>query len=263
MRRLRGFEFEDQPWFPPFLRQYMMDFLRFVLNTGNLYKPVTPILAKAMQESGSNSITDLCSGAGGAVGSIQQNLLKYTGQQFPVLLTDLYPNLSAYRHLHTASGGRIQYYEHPVNAASVPAHIKGFRTIFSGFHHFDEDTARQVLRNAADAGEGIAIFDGGNRSPLFVLLILLFHPIAFLLFTPFIKPFSWRRLLFTYLLPVVPVCTIWDGIVSVLRLYSPDALLQLANETQIPNYTWKSGTVSNALGMRIAFLTGVPKSQQL
>lgn len=262
MQRMKGFEWEDQPWFPHFLRQYMMDFLRFVLNTGNLYKPITEILWQSLQQSGSRNVVDLCSGGGGAIPVVQRNLEKYSGDMIPFILTDLYPNTESNKQTLHQPGNKLFYYPDPVNATDVPQPLKGFRTMFSAFHHFDEVAAKKVLQNAVDAGEGIAIFDG-SRSVWFVLLILLFQPIAFLLFTPFIKPFSVGRLVFTYLLPVVPFCTMWDGIVSVLRLYQPDQMLQLSSRVNGgKRYTWFAGKVLNRFGISITYLVGVPNKSQ-
>lgn len=260
MKRSNAFEWEDQPWFPSFLRQYMTDFLRFILQKGNLYQPVTSILMEGLQQTKSNAIVDLCSGAGGAVVSVQNNIKKATGKSVRFVLTDLFPNTDAYKLLQKQTGGNILFYKEPVDATCVPPALAGFRTLFSGFHHFDKKAAVRLLQNAVDAREGIAIFDGGSRSVWFIVLILLFHPIALLLFTPFIKPFSVKRLLFTYLMPVVPFCAIWDGVASVLRLYTPDEMLQLAKETKSSNclYQWKAGIVTNRIGIRIAYLMGVP-----
>lgn len=260
MKRRNAFEWEDQPWFPAFLRRYMTDFLRFVLERGNLYEPITSVLIEGLRQTNSDTIVDLCSGAGGAVVSVQNNLKKATGKNVPFVLTDLFPNIDAYKLLQKQTQNNIRFNEEPVDATRVPPALAGFRTLFSGFHHFDKNKAVQLLQNAVDANEGIAVFDGGSRSIEFIILILLFHPIAFFLFTPFIKPFSLRRLLFTYLLPVVPFCTIWDGIASVLRLYMPDEMLQLANETNGSQcvYQWKAGIATNRIGIRIAHLIGFP-----
>ncbi len=264
MKRIKGFEWEDQPWFPSFLRRCMTDFLRFILQTGNLYKPVTPLLIAGLQHTNSSRIIDLCSGAGGAVPGIQQNIKQATGKTIPFILTDLYPNTAAYRQIEQDTNGSIMYSSQAVNATHVPDSLHGFRTIFSGFHHFDENTAKKVLLNATDANEGIAVFDGGSRSVWFIILILIFHPPAFMLGTPFIKPFSVKRLLFTYLLPVVPLCTIWDGIVSVMRLYTPDELLLLATQTtKNKPYIWQSGIIANRAGIRIAYLIGYPATTAL
>ncbi len=260
MKRRNAFEWEDQSWFPSFLRQYMTDFLRFVLHTGNLYQPITSLLIEGLRQTKSKAFVDLCSGAGGAVVSVQNNIKKATGKRIPFVLTDLFPNIDAYKLLQKQTSGNILFYKEPVDATSVPPALAGFRTLFSGFHHFDNKAAVRLLQNAVDANEGIAIFDGGSRSVWFMVLIVLFHPFAFLLFTPFIKPFSIKRLLFTYLLPVVPFCAIWDGIASVMRLYTSDEMLQLSNQTKSSNglYQWKAGIATNRMGIRIAYLTGTP-----
>lgn len=259
MKRIKGFEWEDQPWFPPFLRRYMMDFLRFVLNTGNLYQPVTHILWQGLQHTGSRHVVDLCSGAGGAIAAIQNNLRAYANGTIPFILTDLYPDEECIRQLHDQSAPTFSYYPYPVNAADVPPALQGFRTLFSAFHHFDAAAARRVLQNAVDAREGIAIFDGGSRSIGFIILILLFQPVAFLLFTPFIKPLSFGRLVFTYLLPVVPFCTMWDGVMSVLRLYSHIEMRQIAScLNNSDGYVWQDGKVRNRLGIPVAYLIGYP-----
>jgi hypothetical protein len=90
-------------------------------------------------------------------------------------------------------------------------------------------------------------------------VIVLFHPIVFLLFTPFFKPFRISRIIFTYLIPIIPFCTVWDGVVSITRLYSPATLLKMANEVDSETYTWKAGKLKNKLGMNVAYLLGYPQ----
>ncbi|MBC8172783.1 MAG: hypothetical protein H7X71_02655, partial [Chitinophagales bacterium] len=104
----------------------------------------------------------------------------------------------------------------------------------------------------------IGIFDGGDKNIFIILGIILIHPVIFFLFTPFFKPFRFSRLFFTYIIPVIPLCTIWDGVVSILRLYTPDELLKLAGEADNKNYVWKSGKVKNRFGMHITYLVGYP-----
>ncbi len=65
------------------------------------------------------------------------------------------------------------------------------------------------------------------------IVSMLFVPLGALLVTPFIRPFRWSRLVFTYVIPVLPLLIVFDGIVSCLRVYSPDELrahLRLAGE---------------------------------
>ena len=234
------FEFEDQSWFPELIREGMTDFLRFIFTHGNLYQPIVPLLADALQKANANSLVDLCSGSGGPIEQVAK-LLTGQGTTIPITITDKFPNIPAYKLLHQKSGGRIRYIAYPVNAMQVPPAIKGFRTIFSGFHHFSKPAAKAILNDAIKAKEGIAIFDGGDKKLLFILSILLLQPIGFVLLTPFIKPFSWLRIFFTYVLPVIPACTIWDGIVSAIRLHSVKELSDIANATNHTSLLLENG----------------------
>jgi len=256
--RFCGIEFEDQPWFPEIIRDSMTDYLRFLFHTFNLYEPVLPILKDALIKTKTNQILDLCSGSGGAMESIYVDLKGTFNADIHITLTDLFPSLLIYQHLYTKTSGGISYMNIPVDATDVPFDAKGFRTIFSGFHHFNRKMAKEILRNAVYTRHGIGIFDGGNRSVWMILLIIIIHPILLVFCTPFFKPFRFSRLLFTYLIPIIPFCTVWDGIFSILRLYKPDELLQMAHECENDNYTWISGKVRNKFGMSIAYLIGYP-----
>lgn len=256
---IRLFEFEDQPWLPAAVRDGMTDYLRFIFSKGNFYEPVDSLIMELLQATGSDKIIDLCSGGGGAIEQVQENIYKKYSLELPVVLTDLFPNKPAYKFIQQQSSGRITFIDEPVNAANVNPSLNGVRTIFSAFHHFDPDTARQVMHDAVKARQGIGIFDGGDRNLLFAIAIVLLHPIAFVLLTPLFTPFKWSRLLLTYIIPVIPFCTVWDGVVSVMRLYQPHQLLEIAKSAENQHYTWRSGKVKNGYGMRITYLVGYPK----
>ena len=106
----------------------------------------------------------------------------------------------------------------------------------------------------------IGIFDSGDKHIGTILGILFFHPILFFFCTPFIKPFKWSRIFFTYIIPLIPIYTIWDGVVSILRLYRPDELLNMAKSIDRENkYDWESGNIKNKIGFSVAYLIGIPK----
>jgi hypothetical protein len=254
----RLFEFEDQAWLPAVIREGMTDYLRFILNSGNFYDPVSPLLLQLLEATRSHNIIDLCSGGGGTIQQVQKNLEQQYSRQVSFTLTDKFPNIPAYEFIQQQSGGSISYSPSPVDASSVNSNLKGVRTIFSAFHHFNEATATNVIQDAVRAREGIAVFDGGDRNIFFAIAIFVLHPIAFLLFTPFFKPFKWSRILFTYIIPLIPFCTVWDGIVSVTRLYQPQQLLQIAKQTSETGYSWQAGKVKNRYGMKITYLLGYP-----
>jgi hypothetical protein len=264
----RLFEFEDKHWLPKNIREGMTDYLRFILNTGNFYEPVSPLIVQLLKETLSAQVIDLCSGGGGTVEQIQKNIEQEYQRSVPFVLTDQFPNINAYEFLEKKTAGKISYISVPVNSASVDSRFTGVRTIFSAFHHFDNSTGKQVIKNAVEAKQAIGIFDGGDKNIFIILAIIMLHPIVFILFTPFFRPFKWNRLLFTYIIPVIPLFTIWDGIVSITRLYSPQQLLSMATCIDGTGYCWKAGKLKNKYGMGITYLIGYPvvkniPSQQL
>jgi len=252
------FEFEDLAWFPDTIRESMTDFLRYLITALNFYEPIIPLIIKGLKQTNSSQIVDLCSGGGGAIEQIQTNLGQQSDTEIKIILTDKFPNKNAFEFISSKTQGRISFSDTSVDAADVPESLKGFRTIFSGFHHFNHQFAKSVLKNAVDARCGIGIFDGGNKNILAVLAVLIFHPILFFVFTPFFKPFRFSRLLFTYLIPIIPICTVWDGVVSIIRLYQPGELLKMASEVDNVNYFWEAGKKRSNWGLNVTYLIGYP-----
>ena len=255
--RLQLFEFEDLTWFPNLIRESMTDYLRYCLNTSNFYKPTTALLAECIISSGGNKCVDLCAGGGGAIESVIKNLQNENNLNVQFLLTDKFPNTRAFEFLKKSMPSNIDFIAKPVDATDVPSDLSGVRTMYSALHHFSPLVIKAILRNATKAKAPVAIFDGGDKSILTILGMLIFHPIIFFLFTPFFRPFKISRIIFTYIIPLIPLCTIWDGIVSVLRLHEPSDLLTIAKETE-PAYNWKTGFVKNRYGLKLCYLTGIP-----
>ena len=259
---LRLFEFEDAAWFPSAVRDGGLDFLRYIVVATRFYDCVAPILSRAMAATGDSEIVDLCSGGGGPIEQIRAQVSRDIGRDVAVTLTDRFPNLATYRWLAQRSTGRIRFREAPTDATNVPAELAGFRTMFSAAHHFAPGALREVLRAAVIARKGIALFDAserGIRPFLGIPVICLVHPFLFALFTPFFRPFRWSRLLLTYVLPLIPLYTIWDGCVSGLRTHQPEDLLAIANSLD-SDYAWEAGLVRNPIGANVAYLVGIPGS---
>ena len=60
---------------------------------------------------------------------------------------------------------------------------------------------------------------------------------------PFARPFRWAYLAFTYLIPLMPLIVLWDGMVSILRIYSPAQMKKLTEDLQAPDYAWEIGGI--------------------
>jgi flavin-dependent dehydrogenase len=257
MNRLQVSELHEQPWFPSFLRDHVTDALQYILNSGNIYRPIAAPLAQAIKAAEADQVVDLCSGAGGPWTWLHRTIANQTGAKIGICLTDKYPNIGAFENAQRESGGAITYCAHPVDAARIPTHIVGFRTIFSSFHHFPPEEAAGVLQKAVDNRQGIGIFEAAARHPLNILLTFL-APVAALLVTPFIRPFKWSRLLWTYLVPVIPFVLFVDGILSCLRAYSTKELSQLASSLSAEGYEWRTGKDTAGI-VPVTYMLGYPE----
>ncbi|SHN19866.1 hypothetical protein SAMN04488057_11046 [Cyclobacterium lianum] len=256
MGRIHLFEFEDQKWFPTLLRNYLTDFLQFLSNKSGMYKPIIPILVELLRKNQTDTIIDLGSGGGGGLLGLNRELTKKV-PGLKVIMTDYFPNLTAFE-LSTKLADNFDYEAKPVDARNVPSEFKGLRTLFLSFHHFKPADAKLILQNAVEAKSGIALFEAQERS-IPSIIAMLFSPITVLLTTPFIAPFKLSRIIFTYLIPIVPICVLWDGVVSSLRTYSLQEMENLIGELQgSGRYNWQLGKI-NSGPLKLLYLTGTSK----
>ena len=263
MRRLHLVELHEQPWFPAVWRDLVTDFLSFFFRTFRPYVVVAPVLAEALEKSRAEDVVDLCSGAGAPVLSLLPALGALGRSPRRVTLTDLYPNRAAFRAAAAAGAGVVTVLETPVDAADVPAELVGFRTLFTSFHHFAPPAAREILADARRKGEGIGVFEFTERNLLLWLIPVLMIPLTVAACTPFIRPLTWRRLLWTFVVPMVPLVSAWDGLVSNLRSYTRDELLELADAERSDDYGWHTGR-ARSLGLSgVTYLVGWPASSKL
>jgi len=255
VRRLHLLELEDQAWFPGIARDLATDYLQFAQTATGIHKAMTPLIREALTAARVTHIVDLCSGGSGPMIAVI-NDLRQSGVEATATLTDLFPNLPAFERAASESNGAIDYVRAPVDARDVPRDLQGLRTLFNGFHHFRPEDATAILADAVKAGQPIAIFEFSRRS-LATLIPILFMPLFVWLSTPFMRPLTWKRLLFTYPIPLVPVTCLWDGMVSQLRAYTIDELRELGRAAG--SMEWRAGSVSIAHGRgSLTYLVGWP-----
>ena len=257
MRRLQLVELHDLPWFPVAWRDTFTDFMAFYAERLRPYSQAHPVLADAMRRAGSHRLVDLCSGGGASVLALKPPLDQALGRSVHITLTDKYPNLEAFAAAARRFTGDVDFVAEPVDATAVPPELDGFRTLIGSFHHFPPEVARGILEDAVRNRRGLAVLELTERRPLLWLLPLLLTPLLVWCLTPFIRPVTFRRLLWTYLVPVVPFVAVVDGFVSVLRSYTPEELLALTTGLD-EGYCWKAGTVPSIGAARIPYLLGWP-----
>src|SRR6185436_2410058 len=162
-------EIHDQDWCPRTVRDGETDYLQFVIATTKPYTAMVPILAAALQRTGTRQVLDLCSGAAGPWLWLQP-VLAERGVNVSVCLTDKFPNVEAFRRSSCLTPQAIRYHPQPVDATRVPSELSGFRTMFTAFHHFRPEQACAVLADAIRMRQGIGVFEVTQRRVLALLL---------------------------------------------------------------------------------------------
>jgi hypothetical protein len=155
---------------------------------------------------------------------------------------------------------RVTAVSKPVDATAVPPELPGFRTVFTAFHHFPPELAREVLADAVRQRQGIGVFEMTQRSLSALLRIVISAPALAMLTAPVTPPFRWSRLFWAYVLPALPVLVGWDGFVSCLRTYTPAELRALiASVPGADGYVWQVGEERNPLPLLpVTYLLGHP-----
>ena len=252
MRRVHAFELMDQPWWPSPLRRAATDYLAFVISKAGAFTPLSARLGALVDGAAEPRIVDLCAGSGGPYPALLDAVdAARAGRATELVLTDLHPSARS----AAAADPRVRSEPRAVDARQVPRELRGVRTLFDGLHHFAPADARAVLADAATARQPILVAEASERSPA-AIIGSLFIPLFVLLVMPFVRPRSAAALLLTYLVPLLPLCIFWDGLVSCLRTYRVDELRALVDGLD-DGYRWEAGSVRKA-GRNVTYLVGTP-----
>lgn len=255
--RLQLFELEDQPWFPHLLRCGLTDYLAAIAERTRPYAAVLPSLTAAVAQAPDPLVRDFCSGGSGPWPALFPALvLAVPGVQLE--LTDAYPNPQGLARFPSTLA--VTYRPTGLEAMSSWPEDAAVATFFSAFHHFAPAQATEILRQASVTRTPVAVFEVTQRS-LKALAVMCVAPIAVLVMTPMIRPARWWRLLFTYVVPLIPFAVWWDGLVSCWRTYHPDELIALAMRAAPSGMDWRVGEWSTpGQPLPVTYLLGTPTS---
>lgn len=256
-RRIHLFEFNDTLLCPAFIRESLVEILGETLRQGRIYEPVTSIFVEFCKSNNFTSIVDLGSGSGEPVSILVEALTQQRTVLPKFYLTDLLPNEQSMKEVASRHPGVIDIIRVPVDATDIPEQINHqARTIITAFHHFRPEQASQILSDSVTKRKAIFILEPCSRN-LICLFPLIVHGIIPVLTNPFKS--KKNRLLkgvFTYLIPVIPVLQLWDGIISVLREYSEKDLMDMVEA--FDGYDWNYYRLPVAPGGAVTVFTGVP-----
>ncbi len=259
-------ELIDFAWMPSGLRTSVTNLIVVAGKMLGASEVLAALVSRVLREGDIQEIVDLGSGAGGCMPEVLRILREDSPTaDVSLIMTDLYPNLDAIAAFNTDNGGCMRYHPDPVSLTELSAAPTGLKTMVNCFHHLRPEQARELLASAAAARQPLLIYEMGQPFlPLW--LFLLSMPIAVILgavmvffMTPFVRPLTLRQLVFTYVIPIVPLIYGWDGQASMPRLYSLDDLDELLEGLERKDYHWETGQARTRTGRRIGtYLIGLP-----
>lgn len=244
--RLHLFEFEDQVWFPKILRDYQTGYIGYLASKARLYEAVPALLEKIKADQ----IIDLASGAGNPAITATEAIRQRGGS---LVLTDKFPNAASMTGLDNFAN--VTYLKAPVDVLQDKFPSGDTYTFFNAFHHFTADEQLAILHKARAAGGSILVLEPLQRNLITFLKVLVSTTIGPVLLSPFISPFSWSRMLFTYLIPIGILVTLWDGLVSVLRSFSRRDYENLKMQAKLTDLNLKVGKLPSRFGNIIYLLS--------
>jgi ubiquinone/menaquinone biosynthesis C-methylase UbiE len=198
-------ELEDYPRFPSLLRNYQAAFIGFAAVKLRLYSPLISHM-KTMHISCGEMI-DLCSGSGAPA----IDFFRKTNCFGRLVLTDKYP------FPFPGNDKRITYKVESADVLKIDFQSRKCYTMFNAFHHFSDAEKLLIARRIVKAGAFGFFAEILEPDITSFLKVIFAATIGTLLMSPFIKPFSFRRLFFTYIIPVNILTIAYDGIISVFK----------------------------------------------
>jgi hypothetical protein len=198
-------ELEDYNWFPTMLRNFQTDFIGFVVTKLNSYAAFVAYLKSASIPV--QTMHDLCSGSGEPAIAIFRKSNCFSrlslSDKYPKQFVTAYPNIS--------------YNQQSIDVLTMEFKANTCYTMFNAFHHFSDTEKRNIAKSMMES-RSMAYFVE-ILEPTFpcILKVILMTTVGSILFTPFILPFSFKRLFFTYVIPVNIFSITIDGIISVLK----------------------------------------------
>ena len=266
MKRIQLFEFEDLNWFPKTIRSGMTNLLGVLQKMMGTSDVIASIISNIKLKNDFSKIIDLGSGSGGIMLEVIEKLNINDQEPIQLLLTDLHPNFKVVNRINSSNIPNVSYNESSVDATSLGNLPVGLKTMMNSFHHIPPDVAKGILKSAQDHKQPLLIYEiGENTIPtiLWWLLLPLSLAILFIMalfMIPFVRPLGWSQLLFTYLIPIIPLCYAWDGQASIMRIYTFNDIEYLIRDFKNESYNWEITKAQKANGKKAGYyILGLPR----
>ena len=241
--RLQLFEFNDLPAAPRAARDTIVESLSRTLAWGRMLDGLVAPFEDFLRASGAREVLDLGSGAGGPARILARALAARGARPPRFVLSDLNPQVSAWRAASEAYPDAISFEPSPVDATRVPPALgEGrARTLINVLHHLPPPLAASVLADAARGSAGVFIAEGFERNPLQFANFALAGLPALLLNPLLTDRDRLAKAALTWLTPAALAMALWDGLVSTLRVYTEGELRRMVAPSG-DRFRWVYGT---------------------
>jgi ubiquinone/menaquinone biosynthesis C-methylase UbiE len=259
VKRIRAFEFNDSRWCPAVIRESITEILGNTFRRGKVYLGLSEEFREFCRGLNGGVILDLCSGSGMPAVAMLDSLGESGPKPARMILSDLFPNVESLRQSERQHPDLLESRLQPVDATRLPADIDyDAITMFSALHHFDLAEIQLIIDGCVKNGKGLFFVEAFPRHIRCFLPIFLYALVPLLL-NPFTTPKNkFSKFVLTYLIPVIPNAMLWDGIVSVLRIHTPEDLMALVGKHH-RSYQFSFKEVPIAFGGRVTVFMGMPK----
>lgn len=219
MKRWNCKELHENSRCPEVLRDGMTSFLSFFAIHSKIFHAAHSKIIDMLNQLNENRMVDICAGGGlCSLRMLQKLQNSMQRDDLTLTLTDLYPN-KLWPKIQTLGGSSMKIVNEPVDARESFARFQGLHLMFAALHHFSPEEIVELLEAAVDNQQPLACFDYFQRDMKMEILLVFCAPILLLCTSFLVYPFSWKRLFFTYIIPVLPVMLMIDTFISRQRSY--------------------------------------------
>jgi len=268
MKRIQLFEFEDFDWLPNVIRSGITSLIMVLHRMMGTSQLLANIISETRDKFDFDQIIDLGSGSGGPMIDTL-NLLNESlpqDQKLQLLLTDKYPNADVVDRINNSTSSNIRYNSESVDASLLDEAPNGLKTMVASFHHMNPKNAKSILHSAELSNQPILIYEiAKNNVPtllwwLLLPLSLVILIIMSMIMTVVVRPVRLSQLLFTFIIPIIPIIYAWDGQASLMRTYTFEDVRTMLPNPANDNYIWEIQDAYKQNGKKSGYyVLGYPK----
>ncbi|MDA3969823.1 MAG: hypothetical protein PF442_00565, partial [Desulfobulbaceae bacterium] len=259
LKNILTFEFNDSPRCPDFIRESILEVLGASIRDAGVYDRLAPRFIECCTEGGIREVLGIGAGSGESTAVFLDAVLQTVHTPPHIYISDLLPMVRVMAETCNRYPDLMTPIHHPVdirNPSVAPDH--DMRMVLSAFHHFDRELAATFLHDAREQKVAVFIAEPFTRS-LKAFLPLFLHGFTSLARNGiFSTKMRLAKFIFTFLIPLIPLCLLWDGLVSMMRMYTEEEFMEMvaALPESDQSYQWQYEEVQVPLGGTASLFTG-------